>query len=204
MTPAQKSDLVKLVKAHLTPKPVTLAVGDGANDVSMLQVHTIHITVTRRLHLTSQPIQIHLLLLPSSSASNGFRRNSGVLCCWWHLCSRQAADCGVGIIGREGLKIVGASDYALGQFCFLRRLMFGHGRANYMRMRSVHTQTVRSECKRRVFVHIRDNVLVPSLCHRMGLAGWAVLPVKLEIPSDAPRSQSGTAPCSALHSHYHR
>ena len=37
VSPLQKSEVVKLVKNHVVFKPVTLAIGDGANDVSMIQ-----------------------------------------------------------------------------------------------------------------------------------------------------------------------
>lgn len=33
VTPKQKAQLVKLVQQHVSPTPVTLAIGDGANDV---------------------------------------------------------------------------------------------------------------------------------------------------------------------------
>ena len=60
---------------------VTLAIGDGANDVAMIQ--TAHV--------------------------------------------------GVGISGMEGLQAVGASDYSIAQFRFLRRLLFVHGASSYYR-----------------------------------------------------------------------
>jgi len=37
VSPMQKSQVVKLVKDHFAFKPLTLAIGDGANDVSMIQ-----------------------------------------------------------------------------------------------------------------------------------------------------------------------
>lgn len=37
VSPLQKADVVKLVKNHFSFKPMTLAIGDGANDVSMIQ-----------------------------------------------------------------------------------------------------------------------------------------------------------------------
>ena len=37
VSPKQKRDIVKLVKDNLEPTPMTLAIGDGANDVSMIQ-----------------------------------------------------------------------------------------------------------------------------------------------------------------------
>ncbi|CEM36626.1 unnamed protein product [Vitrella brassicaformis CCMP3155] len=82
VAPAQKAELVRMVKRCLKPHPTTLAIGDGANDVSML----------------------------------------------------QEADVGVGIIGNEGMQAVRASDYAIGRFRFLRKLLFVHGRLNYVRL----------------------------------------------------------------------
>uniref|UniRef100_A0AC35TXU4 Phospholipid-transporting ATPase n=1 Tax=Rhabditophanes sp. KR3021 TaxID=114890 RepID=A0AC35TXU4_9BILA len=80
VTPLQKAQVVDLVKRN--KKAVTLAVGDGANDVSMIK--TAHI--------------------------------------------------GVGISGKEGMQAVLASDYSIGQFRFLQRLLLVHGRWSYFRM----------------------------------------------------------------------
>uniref|UniRef100_A0A915Q6M5 P-type ATPase C-terminal domain-containing protein n=1 Tax=Setaria digitata TaxID=48799 RepID=A0A915Q6M5_9BILA len=80
VTPLQKALVVDLVKRN--KKAVTLAVGDGANDVSMIK--TAHI--------------------------------------------------GVGISGQEGMQAVLASDYSIGQFRYLRRLLLVHGRWSYFRM----------------------------------------------------------------------
>ncbi|KAJ3328024.1 hypothetical protein HDU76_010729, partial [Blyttiomyces sp. JEL0837] len=80
VTPLQKALVVKMVKKGL--KVMTLAIGDGANDVSMI----------------------------------------------------QAADVGVGIMGREGNQAVRSSDYAFGEFRFLRRLLCVHGRFSYLRL----------------------------------------------------------------------
>ncbi|RHZ32140.1 hypothetical protein DYB31_000347 [Aphanomyces astaci] len=81
VSPAQKAALVALVKENV-PSSRTLSIGDGANDVPMI----------------------------------------------------QEAHIGVGISGQEGLQAVNASDYALAQFKFLRRLLLVHGRANYERL----------------------------------------------------------------------
>jgi len=78
VSPLQKALMVSLVKDN-SPGLKTLAIGDGANDVPMIQ--TAHI--------------------------------------------------GVGIAGQEGMQAVRASDVAIGQFRFLRRLTMVHGRANY-------------------------------------------------------------------------
>lgn len=78
-SPLQKALIVRLVKDGLGS--MCLAIGDGANDVSMI----------------------------------------------------QAADIGVGVAGEEGLQAVNSSDYAMGQFRFLKRLLLVHGQWSYLR-----------------------------------------------------------------------
>ncbi|XP_033926826.1 phospholipid-transporting ATPase IK [Melopsittacus undulatus] len=80
VTPKQKALMVQLVKKH--KNAITLAIGDGANDVNMI----------------------------------------------------KTADIGVGISGLEGTQAVQCSDYALGQFSYLQRLLFIHGRWAYLRI----------------------------------------------------------------------
>ncbi|XP_045399609.1 phospholipid-transporting ATPase IK [Lemur catta] len=80
VTPKQKALVVALVKKY--QQVVTLAIGDGANDVNMI----------------------------------------------------KTADIGVGLAGQEGTQAVQNSDFALGQFCFLQRLLLVHGRWSYMRV----------------------------------------------------------------------
>lgn len=80
VSPKQKGDIVDLVK-HRHPGKNTLAIGDGANDVSMI-------------------MQAHV---------------------------------GVGIAGLEGMQAARASDFAIGQFKFLKPLLFVHGREAYRR-----------------------------------------------------------------------
>lgn len=63
------------------PKKITLAIGDGANDVNMI----------------------------------------------------QEAHVGVGIQGKEGQQAARTADYAIGQFKFLKPLLFVHGREAYRR-----------------------------------------------------------------------
>ncbi|XP_051180788.1 phospholipid-transporting ATPase 1 [Lolium perenne] len=80
VAPLQKAGIVDLIKSRTSD--MTLAIGDGANDVSMIQM----------------------------------------------------ADVGVGICGQEGRQAVMASDFAMGQFRFLKRLLLVHGHWNYQRM----------------------------------------------------------------------
>jgi Phospholipid-translocating P-type ATPase C-terminal len=47
-----------------------------------------------------------------------------------YLCPSQ----GVGISGKEGRQAVNSSDFSIGQFRFLKRLLLVHGRLNYRRM----------------------------------------------------------------------
>lgn len=80
VSPSQKAAVVRMVKNGLDV--MTLSVGDGANDVAMI----------------------------------------------------QEADVGVGIAGEEGRQAVMSSDYAIGQFRFLQRLILVHGRWSYRRL----------------------------------------------------------------------
>ncbi|KAL5540860.1 hypothetical protein UlMin_043642 [Ulmus minor] len=80
VAPLQKAGIVDLIKTRTDD--MTLAIGDGANDVSMIQM----------------------------------------------------ADVGVGICGQEGRQAVMASDFAMGQFQFLKRLLLVHGHWNYQRV----------------------------------------------------------------------
>ena len=81
VSPLQKSIVVKKLKKH-DKNAITLAIGDGGNDVSMI-------------------MEAHL---------------------------------GIGIYGEEGMRAVQASDFAIGEFKFLRRLLFFHGRTNNNRI----------------------------------------------------------------------
>ncbi|XP_043716778.1 phospholipid-transporting ATPase 1-like isoform X2 [Telopea speciosissima] len=80
VAPLQKAGIVDLIKSRTDD--MTLAIGDGANDVSMIQM----------------------------------------------------ADVGVGLCGQEGRQAVMASDFAMGQFQFLKRLLLVHGHWNYQRV----------------------------------------------------------------------
>ncbi|KAJ5272711.1 hypothetical protein N7478_007836 [Penicillium angulare] len=79
-SPKQKAFLVKTIRTHLDDA-ITLAIGDGANDIAMI----------------------------------------------------QEAHVGIGIAGKEGLQAARISDYSIGQFRFLQKLLLVHGRWNYMR-----------------------------------------------------------------------
>ncbi|GFP55583.1 putative phospholipid-transporting ATPase C821.13c [Trichoderma asperellum] len=79
-SPSQKANLVKSIR-RFVPESMTLAIGDGANDIGMI----------------------------------------------------QASHVGIGISGREGLQAARIADYSIAQFQFLQKLLFVHGRWNYIR-----------------------------------------------------------------------
>ena len=81
ISPSQKSEVIQKMKSF-DSRAVTLAIGDGGNDVSMI----------------------------------------------------MEANIGVGIYGEEGLSATQASDFSIGEFQLLRRLLFIHGRVNLYRI----------------------------------------------------------------------
>uniref|UniRef100_H2Y5E0 Phospholipid-transporting ATPase n=1 Tax=Ciona savignyi TaxID=51511 RepID=H2Y5E0_CIOSA len=82
-SPTQKAQIVTLLRNH-TGKRIC-AVGDGGNDVSMI----------------------------------------------------QAADCGLGIVGKEGKQASLAADFSVTQFCHIGPLLMVHGRNSYKRSASL-------------------------------------------------------------------
>uniref|UniRef100_A0A8D0GLU8 Phospholipid-transporting ATPase n=1 Tax=Sphenodon punctatus TaxID=8508 RepID=A0A8D0GLU8_SPHPU len=78
-SPTQKAHIVKLLQHHTGKR--TCAIGDGGNDVSMI----------------------------------------------------QAADCGIGIEGKEGKQASLAADFSITQFKYIGRLLMVHGRNSYKR-----------------------------------------------------------------------
>jgi magnesium-transporting ATPase (P-type) len=86
VSPMQKALVVRMIKSNIE-NAITLAIGDGANDVSMI----------------------------------------------------QEADVVVGIFGEEGTQAALSSDYAIGEFKHLRKLILFHGRLNYMRIAEMIT-----------------------------------------------------------------
>ena len=81
VSPSQKSEVVQKIK-NFDSNAVTLAIGDGGNDVSMI----------------------------------------------------MEANIGVGISGEEGMSASQSSDFSIGEFKLLKRLLFAHGRINLYRI----------------------------------------------------------------------
>ena len=81
VSPSQKSQIVQKMK-EFDSNAVTMAVGDGGNDVAMI----------------------------------------------------MEANIGIGIVGEEGTSAVKASDFSIGEFQILKRLLFYHGRNNLFRI----------------------------------------------------------------------
>jgi len=101
---------VKLVRREEGDSCVTLAIGDGANDVPMI----------------------------------------------------QEAHVGIGIAGKEGRQAVNNSDFAIGQFKYLQRLMLVHGRWNYRRV-----------CKFTLFTFWRNAVQVLMIFYYTFISGFS-------------------------------
>lgn len=80
MTPAQKAEIVEMVKKHSTS--ITMAIGDGANDVNMIKSENLI------KPLSHQKMFIDLKVL--------FFCNSGTYRCWCMRCGGQSsgAECG--------------------------------------------------------------------------------------------------------------
>ena len=89
---------MKLVKDNVNA--ITLAIGDGANDVSMIQAAHVG--------------EWCCWALDTCGGSNSYRLRDG--------------DAGIGISGQEGMQAVMASDYAIAQFRFITPLLLVHGR----------------------------------------------------------------------------
>ena len=81
VSPSQKSQVIQKMKSF-DRSAITLAIGDGGNDVSMI----------------------------------------------------MEANIGIGIYGEEGLSAAQASDFSIGEFQLLKRLLFIHGRINLFRI----------------------------------------------------------------------
>ena len=91
------------------PNNLTAAIGDGGNDVSMLQVYNnIGYSPTKKLSMTIPTV------------------------CYITL-SIQEAHIGLGIIGHEGTAAAQASDFAFTKFKYLRRALLVHGHWYYIR-----------------------------------------------------------------------
>ena len=81
VSPSQKSQVIQKMK-NFDKNAITLAIGDGGNDVSMI----------------------------------------------------MEANIGIGIYGEEGMSAAQASDFSIGEFKLLKRLLFIHGRINLYRI----------------------------------------------------------------------
>ena len=46
ISPQQKSQIVKLIQKGINPTPMTLAIGDGANDVEMIQTASVGVGIS--------------------------------------------------------------------------------------------------------------------------------------------------------------
>ena len=137
VTPLQKALVVDLIKRH--KKSITLAIGDGANDVSMIKskengqtpMHNLSYGCIKAI---SSPLTSFVIneLKAMDTPCDGMIYYYAML--YYYAIFLPAAHIGVGISGQEGMQAVLASDFALAQFRFLERLLLVHGRWSYFRM----------------------------------------------------------------------
>lgn len=103
--------MVRLLKTS-PEKPITLAVGDGANDVSMIQ--EAHVGIGKYAY-------IQYICAQCSPSPFSFE-----------LCVHMLF--AIGIMGKEGRQAVRNSDYAIARFKFLAKLLLVHGHFYYIRI----------------------------------------------------------------------
>lgn len=97
----------------------------------------------------------------------------------------QEADVGIGIAGVEGRQAVMSSDYAIGQFRFLTRLLLVHGRWSYRRL----AETIANFFYKVLVVRIVSASLLifsrtlygPSLCSGIKFSTISMGPICLNI-----------------------
>lgn len=95
-------------------KPITLAIGDGANDVSMIQ--EAHVGIGKHLaHVDTDCIVSHDMVLVFCSVISSMSVSPGIM-------------------GKEGRQAVRNSDYAIARFKFLAKLLLVHGHFYYIRI----------------------------------------------------------------------
>ncbi|CAM9420829.1 unnamed protein product, partial [Ectocarpus sp. 6 AP-2014] len=150
VSPDQKRTVVALVRER-RPEARTLAIGDGANDVAMIQAAHIGVGISGQEGMQSSGVKIGIgRLLPPpplslvcfslfvrAAVAAKARRQAA-------LRDKRCRQRGGGIFGRHRpvccrtlLYVplaVNASDFAIAQFRFLQKLMLFHGRQNYRRM----------------------------------------------------------------------
>jgi len=111
VSPFQKAEMVELVK-DLTGE-VTLAIGDGANDVAMIRTANIGVGISGKFNFD------FLILLMISELLTNFPLLPII------------------VIGSEGLQAAHSADYTISQFKFLSRLLLVHGSWSMSRLRQM-------------------------------------------------------------------
>lgn len=112
LSPLQKCEVVKLMKT-LPNSPVTAAIGDGANDVSMI----------REAHVGLNNVHTNIIV---------FRINTQTLYLMLNLFFKffklfKNSKVGLGILGKEGRQAALCSDYAFTNFHMLKKMLLVHG-----------------------------------------------------------------------------
>lgn len=137
-TPAQKADLVRLVKTwDRAADPITSAMTAHMQRLNSMSWAKEAVPWAARLvdwYVTSIAFTRRMITRFNWALTPQVRRRTLAIGDGGNDCAMiLAADVGVGISGREGMQAARAADYAIGRFRFLRNLLMVHGRWSHRR-----------------------------------------------------------------------
>lgn len=118
--------IVKLIKAS-KEHPITLAIGDGANDVSMIL--EAHVGIGDFMLAYKNQIILDVitsLVFPDRLLFNSY--SNSMLHAYWLVILP------LGIMGKEGRQAARNSDYAITKFKHLKKMLLVHGHYYYIRI----------------------------------------------------------------------
>lgn len=120
-SPTQKADVARLIRSFT--KKTVCCIGDGGNDVAMIQAADVGEFPCRFSRSSKPP--------PCSSSAEvqctlELRRGGNVG-------ADTLPPAGIGIVGKEGKQASLAADFSINQFSYLSKLLLWHGRNSYKR-----------------------------------------------------------------------
>lgn len=118
--------IVKLIKAS-KEHPITLAIGDGANDVSMIL--EAHVGIGDFMLAYKNQIILDVItspVFPDRLLFNSY--SNSMLHAYWLVILP------LGIMGKEGRQAARNSDYAITKFKHLKKMLLVHGHYYYIRI----------------------------------------------------------------------
>lgn len=163
-SPSQKRLVVAMVRRGCEPEPVTLSIGDGANDVPMILEAHVGVGISG-----NEGMQVRLILadwwrenrFDYRGGHERQRRDADEM----RSCRRDADEIRplkrcemfrVSYLGVLAFQAVRSSDYAIAQFRYLKRLLLVHGRTNYRRASVLILYSLYKQVRNRATVRIAD------------------------------------------------